>query len=67
MTGINDSSDFQAVKKALSTLEFSSGEEKDIFNIISAILNLGNITFMEEEGISAILKPDLTETVSNVS
>lgn len=54
------------MKKALDTLEFSEQEQKDMFNIISAILHLGNITFMEEEGHSTILKPDLVENVSKV-
>lgn len=54
------------MKKALDTLEFSDQEQKDMFNIISAILHLGNITFMEEEGHSTILKPDLVEIVSKV-
>lgn len=67
MNGINDNNDFKSVKKALETLDFSDAEQKDIFKIISAILNLGNITFMDEEGISNILKPELVENVSKVS
>lgn len=66
MIGINDNGDFRNVKKALDTLNFSEQEQKDIFNIISAILHLGNVTFMEEEGHSTILKLDLVETVSKV-
>lgn len=66
MNGINDTVDFRTLKKALQTLNFSDQEQKDIFNIISAILHLGNVTFMEEEGHSTILKPDLVEDVSKV-
>lgn len=66
MNGINDKGDFRTLKKALETLNFSDQEQKDIFNIISAILHLGNVTFMEEEGHSTILKPDLVEDISKV-
>lgn len=50
----------------MATLEFTEQELKDTFNIISAVLNLGNVTFMEEEGISRVLKLDLVENVSKV-
>lgn len=67
MSGINDIADFNTVKKALNTLEFSEQEQADVYSIIAAILHLGNVTFMEEEGVSTILKPDLVENVSKVN
>ncbi|KAG5865168.1 hypothetical protein JTB14_014250, partial [Gonioctena quinquepunctata] len=64
--GIDDHKDFNEVKRALSTLEFSEREQTDMFDIVSAILHLGNIGFSEEEGESTILKPEIVETVSKL-
>ncbi|KAJ8926334.1 hypothetical protein NQ314_021319 [Rhamnusium bicolor] len=58
--------DFNAVKKALTALDFTDLEQTDMFSIISAILHLGNIGFSEDEGISTILKPEVVDTVSKV-
>ncbi|CAG9863504.1 unnamed protein product [Phyllotreta striolata] len=64
--GINDKEDFAAVKKALTTLDFSSGEQMDLFSIISAVLQLGNVGFTEQDGLSVITKPDIVEDVSKL-
>lgn len=37
-----------------------------MFDITSAILHLGNVGFVEEEGVATILKPEIVETVSKV-
>lgn len=64
--GIYDQNDFNEVRKALNTLEFTEQEQTEMFSIISAILHLGNVGFSEEEGISTILKPEIVDTVSKV-
>lgn len=64
--GIYDEKDFNEVRRALNTLEFTEQEQKEMFLIISAILHLGNVGFSEEEGKSTILKPDIIDTVSKV-
>ena len=38
-----------------------------MFQITAAILHLGNVGFSEEEGIAQIVKPELIETISEVS
>ncbi|KAJ8922250.1 hypothetical protein NQ315_004187 [Exocentrus adspersus] len=64
--GIYDQKDFNEVKKALKTLEFTEKEQTEMFSIISAILHLGNVGFSETEGVSAIVKPELIDTVSKL-
>lgn len=64
--GIYDQNDFNEVRKALNTLEFTEQEQTEMFSIISAILHLGNVGFSEEEGISTILKPEIVDTVSKL-
>ncbi|XP_050420077.1 unconventional myosin ID isoform X2 [Adelges cooleyi] len=43
-----DKSDFQATINACKTLRFSSADIKTIWNIVAAILQLGNISFFSE-------------------
>ncbi|KAL1501336.1 hypothetical protein ABEB36_006675 [Hypothenemus hampei] len=63
---INDVSGYTEVKKALSTLEFSSDNQNEIFDIIGAILHLGNVSFSEVEGKAVILKPDLVDLTARL-
>uniref|UniRef100_A0A6P7GQK3 Unconventional myosin IC n=1 Tax=Diabrotica virgifera virgifera TaxID=50390 RepID=A0A6P7GQK3_DIAVI len=65
-TTINDQKDFSEVKRALTTLEFTEKEQSDMFSVISAILQLGNIGFSEEEGRTLILKPEQVDIVSKL-
>jgi len=42
---INDSEEFNALKKAFASLKFSVEEQSAIFKIVAGILHLGNVTF----------------------
>jgi myosin-1 len=55
---INDSVDYAEVRRAMTGLQFSEREQKELFKIIGAILNLGNVTFTEHQ------PPDGAGTVS---
>lgn len=49
-----EKSAFEELTKALSIIEFTAEEQMDIFKIIASILHLGNIGFVEEEGIASV-------------
>lgn len=42
--GVDDAHEFSEMETAMSALEFNDPEKADIFQIVSAILNLGNVT-----------------------
>lgn len=46
---INDGSDHKATNSAFRTLGFSASEIDTIWNIVAAILHLGNVTFKSQE------------------
>lgn len=50
--GTNDESDFDLVKQSFEKLKFTLDEVDTLFSILSAILHLGNITFLGEEKVS---------------
>ncbi|CAL4251462.1 unnamed protein product, partial [Meganyctiphanes norvegica] len=53
---INDSSDFKAVSKALETLDLSQEEQESIWNVVAAILHLGNVTFTSDENQNSLIE-----------
>ncbi|XP_078362990.1 unconventional myosin-Ic-like [Oculina patagonica] len=46
---LNDASDFNRVKKALSVIEFSAEEQDALFAIIASVIHLGTVGFLEPE------------------
>lgn len=46
---LNDASDFNRVKKALSVIEFSAEERDALFAIIASVIHLGTVGFLEPE------------------
>lgn len=53
---ISDSGDFKAVKQALDTLNFTGEEKEAIWEVIGAILHLGNVSFRaSEDGLARIV------------
>lgn len=63
---IDDKSDFNEVQKALDTLEFPKDKQTEIFSILAAILNLGNITFHVVNEKTVVRKPELVENISKL-
>eukprot|EP00123_Amoebidium_parasiticum_P017665 comp23938_c0_seq1/m.42297 comp23938_c0_seq1/g.42297 ORF comp23938_c0_seq1/g.42297 comp23938_c0_seq1/m.42297 type:complete len:1031 (-) comp23938_c0_seq1:272-3364(-) len=46
---LNDAEGFKSVNHALNTLGFTNGEQELLFNVVAAVLHLGNITFSVPE------------------
>ncbi|XP_045464309.1 unconventional myosin IC [Harmonia axyridis] len=63
---IDDKDDFNRIKESLRTLEFPEEKQKEIFSILSGILNLGNITFHMVDNKNSIRKPELLDIVSKL-
>lgn len=64
---IDDSQQFQQVRKAMAVIELTEQEQEDIFAIVASVLHMGNVGFTEEEGQAQILKPECVEAVSKVT
>jgi hypothetical protein len=65
--GTDDVGDFAAVKESFMKLKFSASEVDILFSILSAILHLGNITFLGEEKVTIDPKCRSTlETICNL-
>lgn len=47
--------------------EFTAKMQKDVFNIVASVLNLGNTGFSEVEGKAKIIKSEGVEAASKVS
>lgn len=54
------------MKRAMSIIELSDREQKEIFEIVASILHMGNIGFTENEGVAQILKPESVSAVTKV-
>ncbi|XP_065160823.1 unconventional myosin IC [Atheta coriaria] len=63
---INDASGYHDVVNALSVIEFTETEKNDMFNIVASILHLGNVKFVEDEGIASINKLESVESISKL-
>jgi myosin heavy subunit len=64
---IDDSQQFQQVTKAMTVIELTEQEQKDIFAIVASVLHMGNVGFTEEEGKAKVLKPECVEAISKVT
>jgi myosin-1 len=63
---IDDSQQFQQVRKALTVIELTDQEQDDIFAIVASVLHMGNVGFTEENGRAKVLKPECVEAISKV-
>ncbi|XP_034239658.1 unconventional myosin IC isoform X2 [Thrips palmi] len=52
-----DRADFQAMCRAMSTMELQQEDQDAILAIVASVLHLGNITFAEVDGVAAVEKP----------
>ncbi|KAL1960991.1 hypothetical protein VTO42DRAFT_4879 [Malbranchea cinnamomea] len=60
--GINDEADFRETLEAMKIIGLSQGEQDNIFRVLSAILWLGNIQFVEDDSTNASITD---ESVTN--
>lgn len=63
---INDSQQFQQVRKAMTVIELTDQEQDDIFAIVASVLHMGNVGFTEEDGKAKVLKPECVEAISKL-
>ena len=49
METLDDASNFNAMKKALSVVEFSSKEQEALFFIVASVIHLGTVSFLEQD------------------
>lgn len=49
VSSINDKSDWKAVRKALSVINFNDNEVEDLLSIVASVLHLGNVQFAADE------------------
>lgn len=63
---IKDAENFNVVQNAMTVIDFSAEEQREIFNIIASVLHMGNIGFTEEEGKAKILKPESVQSITDV-
>lgn len=63
---IKDADNFKAVQNAMTVIDFSQEEQREIFNIVASVLHMGNIGFTEEEGKAKILKPESVQSITDV-
>jgi Myosin heavy chain len=64
---IDDSQQFQQVRKAMTVIELTDQEQNDIFAIVASVLHMGNVGFTEEDGKAKVLKPECVEAISKVT
>lgn len=61
-----DRADFQAMCRAMSTMELHQVDQNAILAIVASVLHLGNITFTEVDGVAAVEKPGEVSIVAEV-
>lgn len=66
MYNIDDKKAYEEVRKALNATEFTEEMQRDLFNIVASVLNLGNTGFSEVEGRAKIIKSEGVEATSKV-
>ncbi|XP_054270619.1 unconventional myosin IC isoform X2 [Macrosteles quadrilineatus] len=63
---LEDKAHYDEVRKAMTTIELSSTEQEEIFQIVSSVLHLGNVGFVEDEGKSRLTNSMAVHTVSQL-
>ena len=58
--GVNDKKDFEETVAAMKVMGFSDVEQREIWSIVSAVLHLGNVNFVERGNYAQV--EDLSET-----
>lgn len=54
------------VQKAMTVIEIPDQEQRQILDIVAAVLHMGNVGFTEEEGKAKILKPESVTAIAKV-
>lgn len=63
---IRDADNFRMVQKAMTVIEIPDQEQRQILDIVAAVLHMGNVGFTEEEGKAKILKPESVTAIAKV-
>lgn len=51
------------MKKALSVIELSEQQQREILGVVACVLHLGNVGFTERDGVAEMHKPEAAEAV----
>lgn len=54
VASVNDKGNFEEVGQAMKICDFSSTEQESLFAIVAAVLHLGNITHVEDQGVAKL-------------
>eukprot|EP00854_Cymbomonas_tetramitiformis_P018652 gene18652-22267_t len=64
---VDDALQFKEVRESMQTFGFSTEEMKDLFRVLSAILQLGNLCFEDdEEGRAVLVTPAVMENAARL-
>ncbi|XP_049544583.1 unconventional myosin IC isoform X1 [Anopheles darlingi] len=66
VANIRDAENFRTVQKAMSVIEIGEQEQRQILDIVAAVLHMGNVGFTEEEGKAKILKPESVTAIAKL-
>lgn len=64
--GQDDAKQYQVVRDAMNTVGFGEDDQEEIFQIIAAILHLGQIDFKHEGNYAKVLSHDIVKIVAQV-
>uniref|UniRef100_A0A182NPP3 Myosin motor domain-containing protein n=1 Tax=Anopheles dirus TaxID=7168 RepID=A0A182NPP3_9DIPT len=64
VANIRDSDNFRTVQRAMTVIEILDQEQRQILDIVAAVLHMGNVGFTEEEGKAKILKPESVTAIA---
>ena len=62
-----DAKQFQTMVNAMDILGFSSTEKEEIFEIVAAVLHVGNVTFKQEGLFGKVNSHETLKTAAKVS
>lgn len=54
VASVNDKENFEEICQAMKICDFSSTEQESLFAIVAAVLHLGNITHVEDQGVAKL-------------
>ena len=62
-----DAQQFQTVSNAMNILGFTSAEKTEIFEIVGAVLHVGNVTFKQEGSFGKVNSHETIRAAAKVS
>ncbi|CAL8120285.1 unnamed protein product [Orchesella dallaii] len=66
IAGQDDKKQFEVVKQAMSRVGFEDAEITEVFQIVAAILHVGNVNFKQDGHYGKIATPDVVKTAAQL-